>query len=644
MTEACPDSFAKYVVNCIDANFKDGTAVIELRGGTYTYDFSANPEGEDTSYVAEGYGVVQTTEGDRTVYEVLSVAENPDAVFAASSADALVALLNGGAQNVMLSEDVSLATMGFSGAAADVTVDLNNKTLTLNSGDKSNGILNGAHLTFKNGTLNATIGDGSPTANANFISLTLEKVDYTANGTAIYVQGDGTDDAATASKIVIKESVINSGAYAVGTNASVKDGDNAYKNVNIEVTKSELYATLGSGILFNVAGTLTVSESTIYGAEQGIFLRAGTAVISDSTLGTSYDGTDEYLTQDWKSGTSGVRAALTLGNRNGTYYADAVCTLKGEIKFDLAEEGTIPPPIYVYANKNADEDINDGKPFTTTLDYTAATGVGFKDIVVGKDSADVDIVVLTISDAEGLMAFAQAVNGGDTFEGKTVRLTQNIDLAGKTWTPIGNATDYPSITFAGTFDGCGYTISNMTVHDETQELAASGFFGSITGTVRNLKFVKANVTSTHYAGVVVGYSSANGCRIENCTVSDSKVTTVPELTEKGYNNGDKAGGIVGYCVTGDVVTGCTVENTTIKGYRDIGGICGCAGSKDVLTGNTVGENVKLVQDNTNGYEKGEITTVGAIAGRIVGENNAPYDSTDGKNTGMVTTERIPAQP
>ena len=95
-------------------------------------------------------------------------------------------------------------------------------------------------------------------------------------------------------------------------------------------------------------------------------------------------------------------------------------------------------------------------------------------------------------------------------------------------------------------------------------------------------------------------------------------------------------------MTGDVVTGCTVENTTITGYRDIGGICGSAQSKDVLTGNTVGEKVTLVQDNTNGYME-KVTTVGAIAGRIVGENDAPYDSTDGKNTGTVD-KVIPAQP
>ena len=161
----------------------------------------------------------------------------------------------------------------------------------------------------------------------------------------------------------------------------------------MEVTGSELYATLGSGILFNVAGTLNVSGSTIYGAEQGIFLRAGTAEISDSTLGTSYNNkTDEYLTKDWDSGTGGVRAALTLGNRNGPYYADAVCTLKGEIKFDL-EEGTIAPPIYVYANEDVYEGINDNQPFTTTLDYSAmTTEIDPEDIITGNGSAAVKII------------------------------------------------------------------------------------------------------------------------------------------------------------------------------------------------------------------------------------------------------------
>lgn len=55
--EQAPD-YAKYIINCIDSAYKDGTAVVEIRGGTFVnFDPSANPEGEGTSYVADGYKV-----------------------------------------------------------------------------------------------------------------------------------------------------------------------------------------------------------------------------------------------------------------------------------------------------------------------------------------------------------------------------------------------------------------------------------------------------------------------------------------------------------------------------------------------------------------------------------------------------------
>ncbi len=51
--------YAKYVINCIDSNFKNGTATIEIKGGTFVnFDPSANPEGANTTYVADGYKVV----------------------------------------------------------------------------------------------------------------------------------------------------------------------------------------------------------------------------------------------------------------------------------------------------------------------------------------------------------------------------------------------------------------------------------------------------------------------------------------------------------------------------------------------------------------------------------------------------------
>ena len=64
--------YAKYVVNAIDAAYKNGSATISITGGTFVnFDPSANPEGEGTSYVADGYKVVSEAHGSDTWYTVV---------------------------------------------------------------------------------------------------------------------------------------------------------------------------------------------------------------------------------------------------------------------------------------------------------------------------------------------------------------------------------------------------------------------------------------------------------------------------------------------------------------------------------------------------------------------------------------------
>ena len=65
--KAAVPSYAKYMVNAIDSAYRDGTATITIKGGTFVnFDPSANPEGAGTSYVADGYTVVSEvqTNGD----------------------------------------------------------------------------------------------------------------------------------------------------------------------------------------------------------------------------------------------------------------------------------------------------------------------------------------------------------------------------------------------------------------------------------------------------------------------------------------------------------------------------------------------------------------------------------------------------
>lgn len=63
----------RYVLNCIDANYKNGTAKIIVKGGTFVnFDPSNNlAEGVGTNFVADGYKVISEVHGEDTWYTVV---------------------------------------------------------------------------------------------------------------------------------------------------------------------------------------------------------------------------------------------------------------------------------------------------------------------------------------------------------------------------------------------------------------------------------------------------------------------------------------------------------------------------------------------------------------------------------------------
>ena len=67
------------------------------------------------------------------------------------------------------------------------------------------------------------------------------------------------------------------------------------------------------------------------------------------------------------------------------------------------------------------------------------------------------------------------VNGGKDFSGKTVKLTDDIDLGSQEWTPIGD--DGYNNLFSGTFDGNGKTISGLQITSANDGFV--GLFGFI---------------------------------------------------------------------------------------------------------------------------------------------------------------------
>ena len=170
----------------------------------------------------------------------------------------------------------------------------------------------------------------------------------------------------------------------------------------------------------------------------------------------------------------------------------------------------------------------------------------------------------TVYNADGLMNVAELVNGGKT--DINITLDKNIDLTGKSWTPIG--TDYDN-SYKGTFDGGGHTITGLTF---TTNDEFAGLFGWLNraGTVKNVVMEGVQITSNQiYGGSIGGVVGYSWGTIENCSVSGSVSGTV------------YVGGVVGVQIGGSI-TGCS-SSATVKGTVDVGGVAGQTNSSATLT-------------------------------------------------------------
>lgn len=150
---------------------------------------------------------------------------------------------------------------------------------------------------------------------------------------------------------------------------------------------------------------------------------------------------------------------------------------------------------------------------------------------------------------------------------------------------------------------------------------------SATGVIRGVTVTEAAIRAHHRAGGIVGYTYGDvaDCTVDGLTLT---LTLTPELVGDIYDNGDKAGGIVGYLSNGDV-TGCTVKNAEIFAFRDLGGLVGNAtveNTAPVVSDNTV-ENLTLGFTESDGEIDAEHANMGALIGRKT-DANATLDVDD----------------
>ncbi len=262
----------------------------------------------------------------------------------------------------------------------------------------------------------------------------------------------------------------------------------------------------------------------------------------------------------------------------------------------------------MFCNVKAEISVWDG--YSYSLDwYTSGSGAIYH--------------IKTAADLAGLSrCFSTGYYLYGKFEGQTIILDNDIDLAGYEWTPIGFVdASNTYFEFAGTFDGNNHTIKGMSITKHNNKNIHVGLFGinySNSFAVRNLRVegeIKLdNITGIHdgssvYAGGIVGYTWAGA--IENCQTN----VNISVVLDNGQFREAICGGIVGRIEQSNIIDLC--KNCVSKGdinvtlnnsnKASVGGLIGQSSCQSAIISCCASRsNIKVAN--------GRITRVGGIAG------------------------------
>ena len=216
--------------------------------------------------------------------------------------------------------------------------------------------------------------------------------------------------------------------------------------------------------------------------------------------------------------------------------------------------------------------------------------------------------------AELVDGYYQIGNGGQLFwfaeysnmlnRNAKAKLTADIDLENRAWTPIG-FTGEGKNNFRGHFDGQDHTITGLNVNANR---SGAGFFGEVRlGKVENFT-IKGNVTVTAnnitYVGGVIG--SAPGATGDN--VPDHNGATIRNITSyvnvtvnDGLTGVGRIGGFMGYANHETLIENCAWYGTIDLGNQTMnlgaGGFIGRVNEKSAVTIRNCGAYGSIVNDS-----------------------------------------------
>ena len=512
-------------------------------------------------------------------------------------------------------------------------------------------------------------------------------------------EGEAASDTATPNVFSVTGLTATPGNGNVTLRWNNPDADIASINISYEITGSnnvqywdlitppaqmETITGLTNGQPYNFTVSLTLGGD-IYAGREGpapsdtatpnVFSVTGlTAIPNDSSVNLSWNNPDADIAsisisyEVTGSGASTTVAASNTGRgasveqtitglTNKEYYNFTVdLTLEGD---DTGREG-VPLSIRVAIGPNldgdelpdfVDNDI-DGDSFINADDVDD-DGDGLIEIATAAQLDQIRYNLLGSSlntsdgvagDASGCGAPLSGISDCNGYE-----LTQNISLDGyngDNWEPIGSCGDFKgtgenpcttvSSLFSTTFDGNGWTISNLTITNPAAPYNnAAGLFGAISpdSILRNVHIRSANISGgDSNMGLLVGY--AQRARISNSSAEGEVMATV---------SGKKVGGLVGDGANANI-TSSYVTGGSISGLSSIGGLIG-AGNFAVIT-SSYAMNITVLSDNNNaGGLVGAgnfaiITSSYVVGGSVIGLDRVGGMAGNGESSTKITLSYV----
>ena len=527
IADAAPE-YAKYIINCIDQNYKNGTAVIYVRGGTFIGANPAeSPEGVDTSYVPGDCEVIKEEEG---IYTVQPMDDKLVVTPTVGNGNVTASLGGRFSNNATIYEEDETGDQVKSDSSnvtsSELTVDLTTEERTTNSATLNVTAATAATLNEASAmTIKTDVGT------VELDSTALKKVSNTQNEVSITVTKNSTESE---------------------TNVA------ASYTVEVKSNGTDLLPDGGSG-----NGTITLTlpvpaeskDTTLY---VWYAVEQGDSVMYVDRVATYSSGTDVTFTvghlsrYDLLSADPNTTAVASITNDEGTQYyeslGDAISEVGVNETITLIKNIPNAVGISVSSGKKFTVDFN-GFTYTLTGPGAGSTNtetngfqllkdstITFKNgtIRIAENANNIKRIIqnyadLTLENMQfyaqnqvGGEAYALSFNNGDiTFKGNTSIYTTRDDTIAF---DVCKFSDYPSakVTFDNSYTG---TINGQILYDspsaETHSLTinGNGQFGGIDRTTNSTETPSITVTGGTFATSVADIAETPTYEVDKNTGS-----------------------------------------------------------------------------------------------------------------------------